>query len=106
MDSSLFIRAFLTLCMLALLGYALWWVPQIELGAEQQRIVDLLTGAIIAQTSLAMGWWFASSKGSSDKTALMAPGLDPALQELLTNIQERLEVQSAALEVRNQEVDA
>lgn len=71
MDVSLFIRAFLTLCILTLLGYALWWIPQLNLGNEQHRTVDLLTGAIIAQTSLAMGWWFASSKGSSDKTLLM-----------------------------------
>lgn len=69
--TSLFIRAFLTLIMLALLGYALWYIPQLDLSEQQQRIVDLLTGAVIAQTSLSMGWWFASSKGSSDKTTLL-----------------------------------
>lgn len=71
MDAALFIRAFLCLCMLALLGYALWWVPQLDLNAEQMRTVDLLTGAVISQTALAMGWFFASSKGSSDKTELL-----------------------------------
>lgn len=71
MDASLFIRAFLTLCMLCLLGYALWYIPQLDLSNEQQRIIDLLTGAIITQTTLAMGWWFASSKGSSDKTNML-----------------------------------
>lgn len=73
MDAALFIRAFLTLCMLALLGYALWWVPQLDLNSEQMRTVDLLTGAVISQTALAMGWFFASSKGSSDKTAMLKP---------------------------------
>lgn len=71
MDISLFIRAFLTFCMLCLLGYAVWWIPQLTLDADQQRTVDMLTGAIITQTALAMGWWFASSKGSSDKTAMI-----------------------------------
>lgn len=68
---SLLIRAILTMCMLGLLGYALWYVPQLVLEPGQQRTVDLLTGAVIAQTALAMGWWFASSKGSSDKTSML-----------------------------------
>lgn len=67
----LYIRAGLTAVMLGMLGYALWWVPQLELTEAQLRTVDLLAGAVIAQTSLAMGWWFASSKGSSDKTRMM-----------------------------------
>lgn len=100
---TLIIRAALTGAIIGLFGYALYYIPQLDLQDVQRHTIDLLTGAIISAFTLTLGWWFASSKGSSDKTDKLSPGLDPELAKNMSTIMERLEVQSAALEIMNQD---
>ena len=71
---ALVVRAVLTLVAITALCVLAWIVVDHNLNSLQQRIIDMIVGALIATVTLSMGWWFGSSKGSSDKTAILKNG--------------------------------
>lgn len=77
MDVSLILRFFLTLVNTIMVGAGLYAVIYLVLerpSFENQALlalVSLVVGAILSQYGLSNGWWFSSSKGSSDKTELL-----------------------------------
>ncbi len=67
----LFIRGIITLLLLCGMTALIWLLSTHSIPPDNTEVVYMLTGIIGTLTTLSVNWWFGSSKGSSDKNALL-----------------------------------